>query len=439
VLAEELYPYYLSFPKISIDTRSIQSGNLFFCIKGNINGNLFAQEALDKGAAYVIMDDPKSISSIENKSKVLEVENSLKSLQELASLHRSKLSIPIIGITGSNGKTTTKELVRAVLAERYRVFATLGNLNNHIGVPLSILSIGEDKEIAIIEMGANHQKEIEFLCSIARPNYGVITNIGKAHLEGFGGVEGIVKGKKELYDYLLKTQGLAFIFNGDARLLMMSPGLEKKLFYGSQGDEYISGLVTEEFPFLKITWRNQLEPNKKYSIKTHLTGDYNLPNILAAISLGSFFQMHPEQINQGIENYDPSNHRSQVKNIGGNEFILDYYNANPDSMRAAIKNLSHHPALQKMAILGDMFELGSDSETEHFKMLEYLVQTKLNKNLLVGENFYAFRNIFPTLNFMQNIDGASLIVQEQKLKNFTILVKGSRGMKLEQLIPAFEA
>ncbi len=438
--ARDIYPYYLSYSSICIDTRKIEPGSIFFCLKGTqTNGNQFAKEALAKGASYVVMDDPDFLVQDMPRHKVFLVEDSLETLQELAKIHRSKLKIPIIGITGSNGKTTTKEIIRAVLETNFEVFATEGNMNNHIGVPLSLLSIHPQHEIAVIEMGANHQLEIAFLCSMAQPNYGLITNIGKAHLEGFGGVEGIVKGKKELFDFLQNHQGLAFVYTGDHRLLEISQGLKKKYYYGNNGYESIVGRITSEFPFLTITWKENAPGMKEVCAQSHLTGAYNLPNLLAGIALGTYFGLTSEQISQGIESYHPNNNRSQIKKTGNNELILDYYNANPDSMKGALENFTHYPSPLKLAILGDMFELGVESSAEHAHILCLLDQIPMEAKLVIGPEFYTLKKQYPNIEFAKDIDEARDILSKKNWKDFTVLLKGSRGMKLENLLPFFDS
>ncbi len=440
--APEIYPYYLQNPILCFDTRKIKNNPLFFCLRGEHNGNKYAKEALRLGASFVIMDDPiwiEEIVEMDAMEKVFQVEDSLETLQDLAKIHRSKMTIPVIGITGSNGKTTSKEIIRSILSERFQVFATEGNLNNHIGVPLSILSIEAHHEIAIIEMGANHQKEIEQLCSMARPTHGLITNIGKAHLEGFGGIKGIMKGKKELYDYLKLHTGTAFVYTGDTRLMMMLEGLEHLVYYGSAGNEDVVGKLVQEFPYLELSWHYKSSPNEVYKTCSKLTGAYNLANILGGVTIGHYFKLEPEEISKGIEKYAPTNNRSQIRKSGGYELIMDFYNANPDSMKVALENFKDYPATFKMAILGDMFELGEESDGEHKTILNQLLEMKLNSTLLIGINFEKFREQYPNFLFAKNLQEAVLLMKPINLLNYTILLKGSRGMKLENLLSFFDS
>jgi len=436
---QELYQDYLKVRSVSIDTRKIISGTIFFCLHGQNNGNQYAQEALEKGASKVVMDDLELYNRLEDKSSVFLVKDSLKCLQELAIYHRNQLTIPVIGITGSNGKTTTKELIYSVLSEKFQVFATQGNLNNHIGVPLSILSILPEHEIAVIEMGANHQKEIAFLCTISQPSLGLITNIGKAHLEGFGGIEGIMKGKKELYDYLKENSKQVFIYSGDFRLLKMSEGIENKIYYGVNGNESVSGKVIQEFPYLEIAWKYSPALDYTHLAKTQLTGSYNLPNLLAGISMGKYFNLSPFEIQKGLEKYDPQNNRSQLKSLGSNQFILDYYNANPDSMLGALNNFIHYPSDRKMVILGDMNELGMDSNEEHQKILDFIENMNLKEKILIGPHFYSLRNSTKDFYFFEDTNSAVEFLKNRNPQQFTILIKGSRGIQLEKVLSFFNS
>jgi UDP-N-acetylmuramoyl-tripeptide--D-alanyl-D-alanine ligase len=341
---EQLYQHYLQHPLVSTDTRKIIPGSIFFALKGDkFDANTFAEQAIEAGAAYVVIDDPQ----YQLNNKYLLVNNVLETLQDLARYHRRQLNIPVIGLTGTNGKTTTKELVNAVLTQHFNTLATQGNLNNHIGVPLTILSIANEHEAAVIEMGANHQKEIELLCSIAQPTHGMITNVGKAHLEGFGGVEGVKKGKGELYDYLKQAHqfeghesGVAFVNVDDSILMDMieQRHLTSVIYYGSNEQSLVSGKIVENSPLLTIEWTNQ-RSGENYAVKTQLTGAYNLNNILAAICIGVHFNLSSAQINIGIEGYQPKNFRSQIVKTVTNTLICDYYNANPSSMFVAIENI----------------------------------------------------------------------------------------------------
>lgn len=423
----ELYEIYKQHPTISTDTRIIAKDSIFFALKGaNFNGNTFAGKALELGAAYVVVDEKE----FQLNDKCILVNDVLTALQELANHHRKQLNIPIIGITGSNGKTTSKELLYAVLSRKYKTLATKGNLNNHIGVPLTLLSITNDVEIAIIEMGANHQHEIEFLCNIAQPEFGLVCNVGKAHLEGMGGYEGVKKTKKELYDHLRLNNGIAFVNSDDINLIEMSAGVEKKEYFGSQTNARVCGRILNSDPFLSIEIK--LKGITEFSkINSHLVGDYNLNNILGAICIGDYFDVQMSEMIAGIESYEPSNNRSQAVKMGSNNVIMDAYNANPSSMSAAVLNFSKVHAENKMLILGDMFEMGEESMREHLTMIELVHQLKFTNVLFVGKDFSASKKY--EFNFFETTEEAKSFLENNKPKNSTILVKGSRGMKLETL------
>ncbi|MNQ86088.1 UDP-N-acetylmuramoyl-tripeptide--D-alanyl-D-alanine ligase [compost metagenome] len=360
------------------------------------------------------------------------VDDVLNTLQDLARYHRKQLNIPVIGLTGSNGKTTSKELVNAVLAERYKTFATFGNLNNHIGVPLSILAITADVQIAVIEMGANHQKEIELLCTIAQPTHGIITNVGMAHLDGFGGFEGVKKGKAELYAYLKANNGYTFINRNNPYLLEMSAnaGLNKLIYYGTDNGNTIKGTLKSSDPFIEVAWTNH---EAESTVKTNLTGSYNFENILAAICIGDFFDMIPEEINTGLANYQPKNNRSQLTKTEKNTVICDFYNANPSSMTAALNNIAVLSAAKKTAILGDMFELGPESPTQHQLIVNQAQESGLDQLIFIGKYFYAFKEEANALFFETPAEAADYLQQNPVLDHL-VLLKGSRGMKLEQLL-----
>jgi len=429
ITTAELYKHYLKNPVISTDTRNITEGCIFFALKGdNFNANEFAEQAIEKGAAFVVIDEVK----FEINSKCLLVNDVLLALQDLARHHRKQLNIPFIGLTGSNGKTTSKELVNAVLSERYKTFATFGNLNNHIGVPLSILSITEDVQIAVIEMGANHQKEIELLCTIAQPTHGIITNVGMAHLDGFGGFEGVKKGKAELYTYLKGTNGYTFVNRDNDFLLEMSvaAGLTKLIYYGTENGNTIKGSLKSSDPFIEVDWTNH---EVSTSVKTNLTGSYNFENILAAICIGDFFDMRPEEINNGLSNYQPKNNRSQLTKTENNTVICDFYNANPSSMNAALNNISKLSANKRIAILGDMFELGPESESQHQLIVEQAFTSDLDEVIFIGKYFYAFKNAEKGIFFETPAEAADYLIAN-KITAALVLLKGSRGMKLESLL-----
>ena len=426
----KLYDIYKQHPIISTDTRSIAKDSIFFALKGaNFNGNTFAEKALELGAAYVVVDEKE----YKLNDRCILVDDVLKSLQDLANYHRSKLKIPFIGITGSNGKTTSKELLNAVLSRKYKTLATKGNLNNHIGVPLTLLSITDDIEIAIIEMGANHQLEIEFLSNIANPNYGLICNVGKAHLEGMGGFEGVKKTKKELYDHIRNHSGVAFINADDINLMEMSREVENKEFFGSHANARVSGRIKSSDPFLSLEIK--LKGDAEFSsIDTKLVGDYNLNNVLAALCIGNYFDVPLAEMIAGIESYEPSNNRSQAVKMGSNNVIMDAYNANPSSMSAAVMNFSKVKADNKLLILGDMFEMGEESMREHLAMIELVHQLKFTNAIFVGKDFYACKKY--EFNFFNTTEEAKEFLSNTKPSNATILVKGSRGMKLETISDA---
>ncbi|MBC7913172.1 MAG: UDP-N-acetylmuramoyl-tripeptide--D-alanyl-D-alanine ligase [Pyrinomonadaceae bacterium] len=425
---KDLYSIYSEHPTICTDTRKIIPGCIFFALKGdNFDGNVFASQALKDGAAFAVIDKPENKTS----DKFILVIDVLTALQQLANYHRKTLSIPFIGITGTNGKTTTKELIKSVLSEKYTTYATLGNLNNHIGVPLTILSIDKHVEIAIIEMGANHQKEIAQLCEIAEPDFGLITNVGKAHLEGFGGFKGVKKGKGELYDFLKENGGITFL-NRD-NLYLTDMAIDKKLsnieYYSTNSSSAIKGELIENNPFLIIDWVSDSTRNR---VKTHLTGPYNLENILAAIAIGKHFKLTNEEINQGITSYNPGNNRSQVKKTENNTLICDYYNANPSSMNAAIDNFATLSASNKVLILGDMFELGEESDLEHLMVMQKALATPANERIFIGKQFSQNQN--QEGRFYTTIEEAFEGIKSKPLRNATILIKGSRGMALEKLV-----
>ena len=429
ISTETLYSHYLEHPQISTDTRNIARDCIFFALKGdNFNANEFAAQAIQKGAAFAVVDEEQYVKN----ERCLLVDDALTALQDLARHHRKQLNIPVIGLTGSNGKTTSKELINAVLAERYKTFATFGNLNNHIGVPLSILSIGSEVQIAVIEMGANHQKEIELLCSIAQPTHGIITNVGMAHLDGFGGFEGVKKGKAELYAYLKENHGYTFINRNNPYLIEMSSaaGLNKLIYYGTENGNTIKGALKSSDPFIEVEWTNH---DVATTVKTNLTGSYNFENILAAICIGDFFDMEADQINAGLAGYQPKNNRSQLTKTERNTVICDFYNANPSSMAAALNNVSALSSEQKVAILGDMFELGPESAIQHQLIAKQAIESGFNVVILIGKHFYAFKDAFAA-TFFETPAEAATYLQQNPVNNSLVLLKGSRGMKLENLL-----
>lgn len=416
-----LYRKYLKHPVVQTDTRNLQPGALFFALKGpNFNGNLFAKQALDTGAAYVIADEATGLTD----ERIIHTDNVLSTLQALAFHHRKQLNIPVIAITGSNGKTTTKELVHAVLATQYKTSTTVGNLNNHIGVPLTLLKIKPEHEIAVVEMGANHQKEIEHYCSYTLPTHGIITNCGKAHLEGFGGIEGVRKGKGELFDFLRYNRGVVFAFDDYDYLHQMSIGIENIQWYG-RFKGIITGSVMQSEPFVHL----QLTGGVSFKfLQTQLVGDYNLPNLLCAIAIAKYFEVPDEKIKQAIENYIPGNSRSQLIIKGSNNIVLDAYNANPTSMKAAIENFAAMHAPNKVLLLGGMMELGAESVKEHQELIHTLQQYKWVGVYLVGGDFAH------TTHDYHYVDHSTALAEQLRQRQFSntfFLVKGSRSKKME--------
>lgn len=418
-----LHSLFLKCSNVCIDTRKIEKNSLFIALKGeNFDANTFAYEALAKGAKYVVIDNPE----YKIDDRMLLVENSLLALQELAKFHRNQLKTPIIALTGSNGKTTTKELIHTVLSKKFNTIATIGNLNNHIGVPLTLLRLKSNTQIGIVEMGANHQKEIEFLCKIAQPDYGYITNFGKAHLEGFGGIEGVIKGKCEMYNYIQEENKIAFVNLDDAIQEEKTSKLRKYTFSTkSIGDIQIDNV--EANPMVNVNYNG-------FTIKSNLIGIYNANNINAAITIGNYFKVADELIKEAIENYIPENNRSQLIKKNDNEIILDAYNANPSSMLAAITNLIQIEKKNKTAILGDMFELGIESLSEHKKIIELLEQQPYLTSYCIGKHFYSNKIKSNHIFFFEDFISFSKYLLENKIfKNF-ILIKGSRGMELEKTL-----
>ncbi|MBA9074829.1 UDP-N-acetylmuramoyl-tripeptide--D-alanyl-D-alanine ligase [Flavobacterium gossypii] len=421
---KDIHDLFLRCASVSIDTRKIEDNCMFFAIKGErFDANTFAAEALEKGASFVIIDNKQYFID----DRTILVSNTLETLQEVAKFHRDYLGLPIIGLTGSNGKTTTKELINVVLSKRYTTKATIGNLNNHIGVPLTLLSFNSDTEIGIVEMGANHQKEIEFLCSIARPDFGYITNFGKAHLEGFGGVEGVIKGKSEMYQFLSENNKYVFVNLDDT---IQREKTEKNLrITFSHSDKNASVLINKitANPFVAVEFDG-------IKVKSHLIGLYNANNINAAITIGRYFKISDDEIKEAIESYIPENNRSQMLVKNSNEIILDAYNANPSSMEVAIKNFLQLDKPNKVAILGDMFELGKESLREHKHIVALLKNEKEATTYFIGKDFYSNKLDKKNLLFFETFDEFSEAFTKEKIENKTMLIKGSRGMALERTL-----
>lgn len=425
---ERLYQIFLNHPHIQTDTRKLAPGELFFCLKGpNFNANSFAQQAIDMGAAAVIVDQETEVKS----DKIIQVEDTLITLQALARHHRLQFQIPFIAITGSNGKTTTKELIHAVLSSTYKTYTTVGNLNNHIGIPLTILKIKKDAEMAIIEMGANHQKEIEGYCRIALPTHGLINNCGKAHLEGFGGEEGVRKGKGELFVFIEKNNGTAFINSDLDYLVEMSKSIKNKIFYGNSQGQFTTAVSSTD-PCLTISIKNNQWGIQE--IQTQLVGAYNTPNVEAAICIGNEFRISLDNMKSAIEAFVPDNARSQLLIIGHHKIILDAYNANPSSMEVAIENFVAQDAEHKVLCLGAMMELGEYSLVEHQKLVDNLMENGLADVILVGGDFKKTNHPF---HFFEDVDKASQWLRKNKLRNSLILIKGSRSTQMEKLLTAF--
>jgi UDP-N-acetylmuramoyl-tripeptide--D-alanyl-D-alanine ligase len=421
---KDIYDLFLKCNSVSIDTRKIENNSMFFAIKGErFDANTFAEEALNKGASYVVIDNQNYFID----ERTILVQDSLEALQKLSKFHREYLKLPIIALTGSNGKTTTKELINVVLSKRYITKATVGNLNNHIGVPLTLLSFDSKTEIGIVEMGANHQKEIDFLCEIAQPDFGYITNFGKAHLEGFGGIAGVIKGKSEMYQFLSENDKFVFVNLDDAIQTEKTENNLRITF--SQIDKNASVFINSSTanPFVEIDYNG-------IKIKSNLIGLYNANNVNAAITIGKYFKVSDEEIKEAIESYIPENNRSQMLVKNSNEIILDAYNANPSSMEVAIKNFLQLNKKNKVAILGDMFELGEESLSEHKNIIALLEKESDVKTYFVGNHFYANKIESEFVNFFENFEIFSDFIKDEKFENKMILIKGSRGMALERTL-----
>ena len=426
ITIENLYKYFLDCKSVVIDTRKIEKNSMFIAIKGDrFDANTFANEALSLGASYVVIDD---VNFFIDERTIL-VENGLSTLQQLASYHRMQLKCPIIALTGSNGKTTSKELINVVLSKKYAVKATVGNLNNHIGVPLTLLSFDTTTEIGIVEMGANHQKEIEFLCEIAQPDFGYITNFGKAHLEGFGGVEGVINGKSEMYNYLIANKKTVFVNLDDQIQVLKTAGLNQFSFSlnNSNASVFISNSTAN--PFVTLDFDGQ-------TIQSQLIGLYNVSNICIAITIANYFKVPTMQIKNAIESYVPENNRSQLITKNSNKIILDAYNANPSSMLVAINNFLQLEAENKVLILGDMFELGSESAVEHQFIVDYLTKQNFASCTFVGQAFFdcAKSIASQSISFYAYFGDFANALVDNPFQNSTILIKGSRGIALERTL-----
>lgn len=424
-----LYQIFLDCQTVTTDSRNCPEGSLFIALKGeSFNGNAFAGQALRTGSSHVLIDEAEYI--IEGDERYILVGDCLQTMQQLANYHRRQLGTPIIGITGTNGKTTTKELISSVLSKKLHILYTQGNLNNHIGVPATLLRLKPEHDLAVIEMGANHPGEIEFLCEMTEPDYGIITNVGKAHLEGFGSFEGVIKTKGELYDFLREKGNATIFIHHDNSYLMNIAGGLNQVPYGAKEGLYVNGRVTGNSPYLAFEWRADRE-GELYQVETQLIGEYNFPNALAATAIGRFFGVEAKKINEALAEYTPQNNRSQLKKTEDNTLIIDAYNANPTSMMAALTNFQNMEVERKMLILGDMRELGAESKSEHQKIVNYLKECTFEEVWLVGEEFAATQHSFKTY---ANVQEVIKELNTHKPLGNTILIKGSNGIKLSSTV-----
>jgi UDP-N-acetylmuramoyl-tripeptide--D-alanyl-D-alanine ligase len=419
----DLYDLFIHNPQITTDSRNCPKGSIFFALKGDkFDGNQYAGKALASGCVYAVIDNPDYYIG----ERTILVDNVLKTLQQLAHHHRKVLGLPIIGITGTNGKTTTKELLAAVLSTKFNLLYTEGNFNNHIGVPLTLLRLTHDHEMAVIEMGASHPGDIKELVDIVHPNYGIITNVGRAHLEGFGSFEGVIRTKGELYDYIRRSKGKIFIKKENEYLQSIAKGIEQ-ITYGNEDDAFASGQVVSCDPFLVFNWKQQ---GKLHTVETHMIGSYNLDNVLAAVAVGRFFKIPAERISRAIAAYEPTNNRSQFKKTENNELIIDAYNANPSSMKVALDNFITMPVQPKAIILGDMRELGPTSDELHAEVVEQIKKGQFDKVFLCGEHFSKVGKEFSPF---ATTEAMVEELRKQPLKGYHILIKGSHSMGLEKL------
>lgn len=419
----DLYDLFIHNPQITTDSRNCPKGSIFFALKGDkFDGNQYAGKALASGCVYAVIDNPDYYIG----KRTILVDNVLKTLQQLAHHHRKVLGLPIIGITGTNGKTTTKELLAAVLSTKFNLLYTEGNFNNHIGVPLTLLRLTHDHEMAVIEMGASHPGDIKELVDIVHPNYGIITNVGRAHLEGFGSFEGVIRTKGELYDYIRRSKGKIFIKKENEYLQSIAKGIEQ-ITYGNGDDAFASGQVVSCDPFLVFNWKQQ---GKLHTVETHMIGSYNLDNVLAAVAVGRFFKIPAERISRAIAAYEPTNNRSQFKKTDNNELIIDAYNANPSSMKVALDNFITMPVQPKAIILGDMRELGPTSNELHAEVVEQIKKGQFDKVFLCGEHFSKVGKEFSPF---ATTEAMTEELRRQPLKGYHILIKGSHSMGLEKL------
>ena len=435
---QKIYELYKQTSAVTIDSRKIGNNSIFFALKGdNFNGNKFAKDAISKGSLYAIVDEAEQADN----EHIFYVKDSLKALQELANYHRKQFQIPVLAITGTNGKTTTKELISAVIEKKYNLIYTQGNLNNHIGVPLTLLRMRENTDFAVIEMGANHPGEIDELCKIAQPTHGLITNIGKAHLEGFGSLEGVIKTKSELYAHLIKNSGTVF-YNSDNSILSKLEKPKNIISYGTKDNASVLGQLVQSQPCPVVRWisdknqdaASQWKDTQKL-IQSNLVGKYNFENILAAITIGHYFSVETVKIKEAIENFKPKNNRSQLIKQGFNTIIMDAYNANPTSMHLALENFNENPSENKLLILGEMLELGAESKQEHAKLLKYAKELGFKQIYLIGSSFHHLKNDFSEYKYFDDAAEFCSSLSLNPISHATILLKGSRGNKLEGVLP----
>ncbi|MCC6460676.1 MAG: UDP-N-acetylmuramoyl-tripeptide--D-alanyl-D-alanine ligase [Saprospiraceae bacterium] len=436
VSLDDLYAHFRNHPVICTDTRLLTPGCMFFALKGDsFDGNAFAEKALSAGAAWVVVDDP----ALQHLDRALLVENTLRALQQLAIYHRRQFDIPVIAIGGSNGKTTTKELVSAVLSSHYPCHFTRGNFNNHIGVPLTLLAMPLETEVAVIEMGTNQPGDIEELCAIAAPTHGLLTNIGKEHLEGFGSLEGVKKAEAELFRYLSRHNGCVFVNTSEKYLKSLSHRNRQRIFYGASStlnpqDSIIDIHLVDENPFIRLAFLS--ENNLPVEVQSQLVGRHNFHNIMTAVALGVYFKVPAERIKQAIEGYQPANNRSQLLQRGSNTILLDAYNANPTSMRVALETLRSIPAAHKVAIIGDMLELGAESHAEHLATLQFAVRCKFDKVVVVGPEFSRCQPEKKGALHFADAAAAKTWLDAQAFEQTLILLKASRGIRLEKVLGA---
>lgn len=426
----ELYSIFCNYPKVTTDSRMCIKDSIFFALKGDrFNGNLFAEDAIASGCAYAIVDE---WDEVEVNDRIIRVDNVLKTLQQLSNYHRKKLKIPIIGITGTNGKTTTKELISISLSREFKVASTQGNFNNHIGVPLTLLSMNKSHEIGVVEMGANHQGDIKELCEIVEPNYGIITNVGRAHLEGFGTFENVIKTKCELYDYLRENEGKVFVNQNNSILYDLSEGMDRILYGKNDPSLFASGTIANANPFLEFDWSFF---DSSYRVKTRLVGEFNFDNAIAAVAVSKFFGINAERISSSLEEYEPTNYRSQFMRTAKNDLIIDTYNANPTSMKTSLDFFISIPSsMPKMAILGEMKELGEISESEHKKMITYLSDNSNMEIYLVGQIFNNMIVPDSKYKFFESVVELNDFLVSNPIKGYYIFIKGSHSVQLDKVV-----